>query len=77
MEVPKSASVPRAVTPTVAPDEAFSAMVLVAELLSATERVLSSTSVTAMEISLVAVDVSPLESVDVARTLTVWDWADS
>ncbi len=34
-------------------------------------------SVTAMEISLVAVEVSLLESVDVARTLTVWDWADS
>ena len=52
-------------------------MVLVAELLSARESVLSSMSVTAMEISLVAVEVSPLESVDVARTLTVWDWADS
>ena len=52
-------------------------MELVAELLSAMESVLSSTSVTAMEISLVAVEVSPLESVDVARTLTVWDWADS
>ena len=64
-------------TPRVEPDEAFSAMVLVAELLSATERALSSTSVTAMEISLVAVEVSPLESVDVALTLTVCDWADS
>ena len=68
---------PRAVTPTVVPDEAFSAMVLVAELLSATESVLSSTSVTVMVISLVAVEVSPLESVDVARTVRVWDWADS
>ena len=48
-------------------------MVLVAELLSATERVLSSTSVTAMVMSLVAVDVSPLVSVEVARTVTVWD----
>ena len=38
---------------------------------------MSLTSLTAMEISLVAVEVSPLESVDVARTLTVWDWADS
>ena len=52
-------------------------MELVAELLSAIESVLSSTSVTAMEISLVAVEVLPLESVDVARTLTVWDCADS
>ena len=68
---------PRAVTPRVEPDGAFSAMVLEAELLSATERALSSMSVTAMVISLVAVEVSPLESVDVARTLTVWDWADS
>ena len=47
-------------------------MELVAELLSAKESVLSSMSVTAMEISLVAVEVSPLESVDVARKVTVW-----
>ena len=64
-------------TPTPSPAVAFSAMVLVAELLSATESVLSSTSVTLMVMSLVAVEVLPLESVDVARTLTVWDWADS
>ena len=52
-------------------------MVLVAELLSSRESVLSPMSVTAMVISLVAVEVLPLESVDVARTLTVWDCADS
>ena len=46
-------------------------MVLVAELLSATERVLSSTSVTLMVMSLVAVEVSLLVSVEVARTVTV------
>ena len=67
MEVPKSASVPRAVTPTVAPDEAFSAMVLVAELLSSTESALSSTSVTAMVISLVVAELSE----DVALTVIV------
>ena len=73
MEVPWSASVPRAVTPTVALSEAFSATVLVAELLSVTERALSSISVTLMVMSFVVVDVSPLESVEVARTVTVWD----
>ena len=58
---------PRAVTPTVVPDEAFSAMVLEAELLSATERALSSTSVTLMVKSLVVAELS----VDVALTVIV------
>ena len=68
---------PTAVTPTVVPAVASSATVLAVLSPSLRLGVNSSTSVTAMEISLVAVEVSPLESVDVARTLTVWDCADS
>ena len=64
-------------TPTVVPAVASSATVLAVLSPSLRLGVNSSTSVTVMEISLVAVEVSPLESVDVARTLMVWDWADS
>ena len=63
-----SASVPRAVTPTVAPTAAFSATLLAAVLLSEINTGCSLTLVTAM----VKFSVAMLPSDEVACTVMVW-----